>query len=206
MPTYDWKPFLLQLSRDILADDDLRSMLPPSVVESGWLGYPGATEPELAELETRLGISLPTSYREFLSVTNGWHNISPFIYKLWSTSEIDWLRVRNQQAIDGWIEGEKYTEKRYGPTVVTDEEYFVYGEEQPSEAFRSQYLQTALEISDWGDGILLLNPQVVFPNGEWEAWFHAYWLPGASRYRSFWELIHEEHKSFLNMRGRGGSG
>jgi hypothetical protein len=48
-----------------------------------------------------------------------------------------------------------------------------------------------LEISsDSGDGdIYLLIPKVVFDNGEWEAWHFGSKLPGAARYRSFYELI-----------------
>jgi hypothetical protein len=62
-------------------------------------------------------------------------------------------------------------------------------------------LRTALEISDWGDSaICLLNPQVVTPEGDWEAWFFANWLPGANRYRSFWELMQAEYAGFLELR------
>ncbi|HEY3110361.1 MAG TPA: hypothetical protein VGL23_16490 [Chloroflexota bacterium] len=41
---------------------------------------------------------------------------------------------------------------------------------------------------------------MVTPEGEWEAWFFANWYPGASRYRSFWELMQAEHASFLELR------
>ena len=63
-----------------------------------------------------------------------------------------------------------------------------------------EYLQTALEISDVGDaGIYLLNPQVVTEEGEWETWFFANWLPGATRYRSFQELMEAEYQNFLTL-------
>jgi hypothetical protein len=79
---------------------------------------------------------------------------------------------------------------------VPDEEYFVYGDRQAAQ--RDEYLQTALEISeDTGDGVCLLNSKVVFPDGEWEAWFFAHWIPGAHRYRSFWDLMQAERESFL---------
>ncbi len=47
---------------------------------------------------------------------------------------------------------------------------------------------TALEISDHevsGSAVYLLTPQIITPEGEWEAWFFAHWIPGAERYRSF---------------------
>jgi hypothetical protein len=71
-----------------------------------------------------------------------------------------------------------------GAPRLTDEEYLVYGDGQIPGAFRAEYLQTALEISDRGDSaILLLNPQILSKDGEWEAWRFANWLPGAKRYR-----------------------
>ena len=33
-------------------------------------------------------------------------------------------------------------------------------------------------------------------DGEWEAWFFANWLPGATRFRSFAELMEAEYQSF----------
>jgi HEAT repeat protein len=57
-----------------------------------------------------------------------------------------------------------------------------------------------LEVSDVGDSaIILLNPQVVTPEGEWEAWFFANWIPGAYRYRSFWELMQGQYEQVLHM-------
>jgi hypothetical protein len=39
---------------------------------------------------------------------------------------------------------------------------------------RVEYLESALEISDEGDSaIYVLNPKVVTPAGEWEAWLFA---------------------------------
>ena len=79
---------------------------------------------------------------------------------------------------------------------IPDEDYFVYGEHQ-KEVFRLEYLQTALEISDSIESaVYLLNPQVVTVDGEWEAWFLASW-EGARRYRSFWEMMQDEHRRFL---------
>lgn len=41
--------------------------------------------------------------------------------------------------------------------------------------------------------IYVLNPQIVTPEGEWEAWLFADWLPGAARYRSFQDLMQAEY-------------
>jgi hypothetical protein len=188
----DWLPFLTTWSREVLASPDQAGALPEEVVASGWLGFAGAPEEQLQQAEARLGIRLPPTYRTFLATTDGWRTTGTFIDRLWSTQEVDWFKVRNRDWIDAYT--------AYGPTQIGDEEYFVYGEGQDPAFFRTEYLTTALEISDVGDSaILLLNPQVVTPEGEWEAWFFANWLPGAARYRSFWDLMQAEYRSFRRL-------
>jgi hypothetical protein len=195
---------------------DSRRELPQEVIESGWLGYPGAHENQLARAEARLGAMLPPSYREFLKVTNGWRQTTPFIYRLWSTEEIEWFSTRHQDWIDTFTE--YYFEQRYQRFIdnveisngsgtrlsiplTPDTEYFIYGEEQDCRGLRVEYLQTALEISDIGDSaIYLLNPQIITADGEWEAWFFGDWLPGADRYRSFREMMQAEYENFLELR------
>ncbi len=207
--SFHWRPFLEQVSRDLLEDIRIREDLTEDVVESCWLGYESASEKEITDLETRLGKHLPPSYRSFLAETNGWRDCGPFIYKLWPCSEVRWFRERNQDWIDAYTHPENsgveiiYPDGQSPPEPkpITDEEYFIYGEEQDSCRFRTEYLQSALEISDVGDSaILLLNPEVVNDAGEWEAWLFANWMPGAHRYRSFRELMQGEHESFLRLR------
>jgi cell wall assembly regulator SMI1 len=147
----------------------------------------GATPDEIAALELRLGLELPPSYRQFLSVTNGWRVPRGSTGRFWQTSEVDWFRERHGD----WIEAYNTTLPGLRPAPrATDAEYFVYGESQDPVWFRPEYLSSALEISDEGDSaIYLLNPEIVTPDGEWEAWFFANWLPGAVRYPSFWALM-----------------
>ncbi|MBW4600123.1 MAG: SMI1/KNR4 family protein [Calothrix sp. FI2-JRJ7] len=154
--------------------------------KSNWFGYVGATEEQISNAETRLSVKFPPSYREFLKVSNGWRNADWTELKLWSTEEVDWFATKNPNWINGWFPD--YTETR--PTVV-DDLYFVYGKEQDCINLRTEYLQNALEISsDSGDGdIFLLIPDVIFNDGEWEAWHFGSKLPGAYRYRSFYELM-----------------
>jgi hypothetical protein len=187
MSKYDWQGLMTQWNKTLL-DNGYGERLEPEA--GNWFGKKGATEEQIVQLEKRLGKPLPQSYREFLSYSNGWEHPTNFIYKLWSTDEIEWFSVRNQQWIDAWL-GYKYP--------VSDEEYLKYGDEQTG-ALRAEYMQTALEISDRGDSaIYILNPQIVTPEGEWEAWFFANWLPGANRYRSFWEMMQDEYKNFLSL-------
>ncbi len=193
---FNWHEFLAQWSRTLLTDEEIKAdvldLLPAGTADAEWLGYTGASEEQIARAEARLGTVLPPSYRAFLLVSNGWHRLTYYIYSLWPVEEIDWFSARNQEAIDDWMEN------RY---LVADEEYFVYGEGQHETSFRHEYLQTALQISDWSDSaVCLLNPQVVSADGEWEAWFFAAWMEGARRYRSFYDMIRGECHLFLEDR------
>lgn len=202
MATFDWPGLMTAWNAELLADEEIHEQLAPEVIASGWLGYPGASEETLAALEERLGAALPPSYRAFLAYTNGWRATGHFIPAVLSTEEIEWFAVRNQDTIDAWQDGERYDGRE--PDPVPDEEYLDYGEGGSAEgAMRSEYLQSTLEISDRetaGTAIYLLNPQIATPEGEWEAWFFAHWIPGATRYRSFWDLMAHERQSFLYLR------
>src|SRR4051812_30361669 len=196
METFDWRGLLAQWSRALLGVPELAAGLPPDAVASGWLGLPGATAAQLAAIEARLGTTLPPSYRAFLGVSNGWRKLGYFIERVWSADEIEWFRVRHQDWIDAYQDPESY-----GGPPLTEGAHQVYGDAQDPAYFRAEYLQDTLEISDVGDSaILLLNPAVVTPEGEWEAWFFANWLPGARRYRSFRELMQAEYQQFLALK------
>lgn len=193
MDRSEWQAFLAQWSAALLRDPQVVANVPLDVIRSGWLGFPGATAAQVTGLEARLGAPLPPSYRTFLTVSNGWCHTTGFIYRLWSTEEVEWFAVSHQDWVDAYV-------APAGPPVP-DEDYYVYGEAQSSVTMRPEYLQTALEISDVGDSaIYLLNPRIVTPDGEWEAWFFANWLPGAHRYRSFEALMRREYESYLRLR------
>jgi hypothetical protein len=194
MSSFPWEQFLTEWSGELLQFGDTWD-LEDEVIALGWLGYAGATEAQIKTAEQRLGTALPPSYRKFLQASNGWRTTGPFIDRMWSTEQIEWFCVRHQQWIDAYVEVDD-------APPLSDAEYFVYGEKQYSAYFRTEYLQTALEISDEGDSaIYLLNPGIVTPEGEWEAWRFANWLPGAQRYRSFQEMMLAEREIFLRLKG-----
>ncbi len=75
-------------------------------------------------------------------------------------------------------------------------EYFAY-DEQPF--FDERHLSASLKIADpiaADSAIYVLNPQAVAEDGEWEAWIHAHWIPGAERYPSFAHLMLAQYESF----------
>jgi hypothetical protein len=177
----DWRALLTRWSAELIAAGEAEGEpFPPEVAAAGWLGYPGATEAQLAAAEARLGARLPPSYRRFLAVTNGWRHTGTFIDRLWPAEEIAWFRERNQDWIDAY-------------TVPAR------GDEHEPASFAAG-LRAALEVSDVGDAaIYLLNPLVVGADGEWEAWFFANWVPGERRYPSFRALMQDEYGSFKRL-------
>ncbi|NJR64372.1 MAG: SMI1/KNR4 family protein [Leptolyngbyaceae cyanobacterium CRU_2_3] len=214
MSTFNWESFLRQWSQSLASVTHEQKKRQP--FHLGHLSYSGAIEEQILHAETRLNIALPPSYREFLTVTNGWYQNTPFVNKFWSTQDIEWFPVRHEIWIDQITE-------RYRKQVCTnvdnlvnssvngsghcsnissisDEEYFVYGDAQDCSKIRAEYLKTALEISEKSNStIYLLNPQVISADGEWEAWFLGDWLPGADRYQSFREMMQAEYRNFLEQ-------
>ena len=76
--------------------------------------------------------------------------------------------------------------------LPAEQDYFNYGGEKSGD-FDPKHLAQTLCISEVGDdAVLLLNPMVIWPDGEWEAWLFANWIPGAIRYRSFADWMRHE--------------
>ena len=198
----DWRDLLLRWNGELLTSTPIDARVPEAAVRSGWLGLPAATEEQIAHAEARLGTTLPPSYRAFLRVSNGWPHTGTLVGRIYRVEEIGWFGERHRDWIDAWMSGAE----SQGPNPpVPDEKYFVYGKAQNTVHMRPEYLDGALEVSEAFDGgIYLLNPQVVTPAGEWEAWFFANWLPGAIRHRTFWDMMTHEHEMFLQLRAMRG--
>lgn len=189
----DWKSFLTDYNRELLSYEELVEDLPAEVLRSKWMGYPGASEADMTNLEQRLGTRLPPSYRAFLKVSNGWRSPSIFIHDLLPVSGIGWFQERNQDWIDAYAD----PDSSFPP--IPDADYLAYGEQQSASNFRAEYLQTALQVSERCDGaVLLLNPKIFGPTGEWEVWFFANWYLGAVRYQSFADWLSAEREASRN--------
>lgn len=148
MGGFDWRTFLEKFSRELLEEDDIRDNLPDDVVASGWLGFDGASEADIQDLERRLGTRLPPSYREFLSVSNGWRTIGVYEPGLSPASKVEWFRERHPDEIRAWQEGERMAWKGEAPPPVPDEKYFVYGKDQDTIHMRPEYIHSLLLISN----------------------------------------------------------
>lgn len=185
----EWKAFLATWTREIAARDTKNPNTPRAIDPVYGLGFPGATDQDIAAAESRLGTKLPPSYSEFLRATNGllqpYNYVASYGGDFWPASGIDWFAARNSEWIDAY---EGVDEGMIPPGV-------------PS--FADQ-LRRTLELSHDGDSaVYLLNPGVVGTDGEWEAWFFATWSPEVEKFPSFAALMHSRYQEF---RERGGFG
>jgi len=113
---HEWQPWLEEWNRELLARYDpteynafVDLQVTPAVLTSGWLGFPGVGEGHLAELEARLGMTLPPSYRSFLRVSNGFLQSGVIVPRLLPANEVDWLREVDPDTIDAWMQGASRT-------------------------------------------------------------------------------------------------
>jgi hypothetical protein len=185
----EWDGWLRRWSAELLAGFDAPDAftdpaVTPAVVASGWLGFPGASEHAVTALEARLGTSLPPSYRSFLLASNGFLQPGMIVPRLLSTDRVDWYRAAHQDTIDVWQQGLANA----GAAELAAADAF--------EPRLSNALQVS-EVEQVGTAVYLLNPDVVGPDGEWEAFYFAHWVPGVRRYPSFRALMLAEQESWL---------
>jgi hypothetical protein len=166
-----WTTFLQQYAATLGSDE--------------WPGRPAATEDQLLPVEKKLTIQLPPSYRAFLKASNGWTHASRAVPILLPVESIHWFRKKFRDWIDDYQLAERID--------IPETEYFNYANSDPA-LFDRKHLRHTLCISEFGDdAVVLLNPMVIWPDGEWETWFFANWLPGALRFRSFADWFKHEY-------------
>lgn len=187
----NWKDFLKKVSKTLIDNNDLLEEFQTDK-SNDWLGYPPITDIDILKHENRLKTILPPSYKAFLKETNGYKQLSSFIWNILPLDKVEWLKD---------FDSDFYTlyHNFKDDFIPSEEDYFTYGKEQNTTNFRADYLTETLAISGWGDSaIILLNPKVKFGD-EWEAWMFANWYPGATRYKSFEELMKGEYSDYLNL-------
>lgn len=183
MDREQWRPFLKRWSEEWVAahDPENDEPLDEAVLRDGWLGFAPAAREEIAAAETRLGVSLPPSLREFLAVSNGWRNAGTSVYRLAGTAELGWLRDMDDS---GWIDS-------FGAA-------FDEGLDEGCEGAVTPLLRRALQVSLDGDmAVMFLDPDDVDSDGEWAGYWLASWAaPTPSRSASFYDLMYAQYKTF----------
>ncbi len=159
---FGWAALLERISNDWIQDRDYAAGLDHDVIDAGWLGRPPVTVGALRALEARVGKPLPPSYAGFLQVSNGFARVSFAIDEVFAAADVRPFAAEHAD----WIAA--------------------YGEHDPP---LGQLLSAAWQVSEVGDGVLLLHPDVVNAEGEWAASLFANWIPGLDRHESFLRLI-----------------
>jgi SMI1 / KNR4 family (SUKH-1) len=118
--------------------------------------------------EKRLGVALPQSYRAFLKVKNGLEKYDWAGVEVLPVGQIAWLRDADKGLIDACSS-------------------------HPELSDITCKLRASLLIGSEPEGSerLLLVP-ADDQAAEWECWFHAHWVPGAQRHRTFRAFIESQ--------------
>jgi hypothetical protein len=170
-------------------DPDLYAGENSSSYPPEWLGTTPASEAEILLQEQRLGLHLPPSYREFLQVTNGWDVHSSTSLHILPIAEVGWTRDVDPHLAHSWG-----SEPGSPIPELPDSYSFDYDAPQDQDYFEvGDFLPHTLCVSENIEGsVYLLNPHIVTPGGEWEAWYlDASYMLGATRFQSFWHLMED---------------
>ncbi|MGF1527910.1 MAG: SMI1/KNR4 family protein [Candidatus Competibacterales bacterium] len=192
MTIEQWRDFLLAWSREALELVAQAQALDPEYADHspllqralsrGTLVFPGAESEVIAAAETRLGTALPPSYKRFLQASNGFIIVALDVDDalLWPAESLAWLQDGAPDFVDAW--------RHVG--WARDEDYFNYGPDQDVVHIRGDYMPHLLQLSELVEAaVVLLNPKVVSPEGEWEGWDMGNAFPGAHRYQNFEQLM-----------------
>jgi hypothetical protein len=157
-----WRVALTRLNNVLLQapwlEDFRDGDLAEEDVERGWLGRPGASESDLAELEGRLGIQLCPSYRALLEVCDGFGKFGEFAGRLLPSSEVNWFTQRNPD-VGRMIEAYMQAGHPLKPPAGHDPQW--------SEDIPLRSIEIAENVESCA---LILHPSRADAAAEWEVW------------------------------------
>jgi len=161
--TSEMKKILKDLFQKSLTTKDNNNFTTQQI-QNNWIGNIPATQKEIEETESRLGINLPADYKEFLKIVNGYPTyndaVEPSFEKI---SEIQYLRDFEPVTIQIWKEtGNDDIVKELKKSIVVAGKH----EEQ------------------W---FLLIPP--IGENDRWKYWKFASWIPGEIEYKNLTEYF-----------------
>lgn len=198
--TEEWRAYLSGYSADYLrtADEDTLAQLGEMHRQSEWLGFPAASEADIAAAERRLGVRLPPSYRHFLLVSNGWREMGRWVRLLRPAHEIGWFRDVEQETWEVFANDpmlEHLPDQALAERMRRSNERF------------ARHIGRCLALSFSGDGdYWLLDPERVDAAGEWAAYT---WSPASplwedQAHASFSALVASARAQLATSRARHG--
>lgn len=138
----------------------------------------------------------------------------PSRFGLLGAGQVGWFRDREREYVDIWT-GSFLEYGEYGQDdpahpafrrSVAEREYLDHDRDQDPVHAKAGHVFYALQVSGDVDGYtVLLNPLVVDQHGEWEAWDFGSKLPGATRYRSFADLLAADVSALEHRLAGGGA-
>ncbi|MFE1029694.1 SMI1/KNR4 family protein [Streptomyces sp. NPDC058818] len=187
----DWRSFLLEWSgewADSLPDGETRNAENEAARWTRWLGFPPASEEQIAALEQRLGRQLPPSYREFLQVSDGWRHAGGFVSLLAGTAEARWHDNESGLA----VMFEEYLDEDAGP----------------EERREADIWRRGLQLDVESDATyVLMDPEDVDEDGEWAVYTWAGWRAAPpERHANFLAFMRDMHREFHSLRAQPGEG
>lgn len=192
-----WRQFLKCWQTETMAflhSDGAQTPMDKEVLDRGSLMFEEATRSAIEDAEHRLGMSFPKSVKDFWMASGGWIQLrlDADDGKIYGPAEIDRIATLYPDLINADALPDS-----------SDEDYFTYSESQDSIDVRESYIETAFAMSEMVDaGLYVLNPSVKTEDGEWEAWFLGWELPGALRFKSFAHLMQYAYLNSMHREER----
>src|SRR5262245_59647171 len=101
MSSFSWERMLKRWS-DAIIESGEPCDLSADARANRWVGYPPATDDDIAAAENRLQCALPTSYKTFLKITNGWPLVSDSVRRLLPIQSVRMLSEAEPAIVDAW--------------------------------------------------------------------------------------------------------
>ncbi|MCX2743355.1 SMI1/KNR4 family protein [Mangrovivirga sp. M17] len=138
-------------------------------LENNWIGNPPATEKEISAAESRLKVTLPEDYKEFLLIANGYPTyndaVEPSFEKV---NNIEYLKDFDNEVIEIWKEN---------------------GNKEIAEALSKSIIIAGKQEEQW---FLLIPPQE--KSEKWRYWKFASWIPGEIEYKNLKDYFLDSSK------------
>jgi hypothetical protein len=181
-----WTEFLQRWSGEAIAHaDDIGLVVTPRMRAAGWIGAQPASAGDIAAAQSRLDRSLPRSYREFLSLTNGWPVLSMDFGQVRPVAELGWVAT----ADPGLYE-----------VVCAD-----HGYEWPPDSDDGPPLMNRALLLSTGRSTdnFLYDTGRIGTDGEWATTCWTSWYPGAGDQQpSFRAGLESHYASFVRFNAR----
>ena len=154
------KELLQEISINAIELGYVNAKLSPKQLEAKWLGFEPATSEAIHKLEKRLGIELPSDYKAFMQLTNGFLFAIGVDPSFCAVEKVAYLKKTDPYLIEVWS--------------------------APGTADIGEKLKTAIQVGGFDEEqyFYLIPPSKENPN--WEYWVFTNWAPGAkTQYSQF---------------------